>query len=97
MAHFGAEPKWPKNVLSELSAQFAAAGLEVERAEDWSGKLTFTDVAAVIYFLRAVPWLVDDFSVDRCLPQLAALQDRLERLGKLDFAANHFLLLARRR
>ena len=97
MAHFGARPKWPKNVLGEVSAQFTAAGLDVERAEAWSGTATFADVGAVIYFLRAVPWLVDDFSVDSHLPQLATLQERLERLGKLEFATDYFLLLAQRR
>jgi hypothetical protein len=97
MAHFGAEPKWPNNVLGEHCAQFTAAGLDVELAQEWSGKATFADVGAVIYFLRAVPWLVDDFSVDGFLPQLAALQARLERLGKLEFAVSQFLLLAKRR
>jgi hypothetical protein len=97
MAHFGVEPKWPKNVLGEVSVQFAAAGLDVELAQEWSGTATFADVGAVIYFLRAVPWLVDDFSVDRHLPQLATLQDRLGRLGKLEFTTSYFLLLAKRR
>jgi hypothetical protein len=97
MAHFGAEPKWPQNTLADVSARFTAAGLDVERGEAWSGKATFADVGAVIYYLRAVPWLVDGFSIDRCLPQLAALQARLERSGKLEFGVGGFLLLARRR
>lgn len=97
MAHFGAEPKWPDNVLGEHCTKFEAAGLDVELAQEWSGAATFTDVGAVIYFLRAVPWLVDDFSIDRFLPELAALQDRLEQTGKLEFAVSQFLLQARRR
>jgi hypothetical protein len=97
MAHFGAAPKWPTNTLDQICAQFAAAGCAVELAEEWSGKATFTDVGAVIYFLRAVPWLVDGFSVDRFLPQLEALQQRLERVGTLEFTENRFLLAAQRR
>ena len=97
MAHFGAKPKWPNNVLGDVSARFAAAGLDVELAQEWSGKATFADVGAVIYFLRAVPWLVDDFSIDRHLPQLATMQERFERLGELAFETSYFLLLARRR
>lgn len=97
MAHFGAKPKWPGNVLCEVSAQFTAADFDVELAQEWFGKVTFADVGAVIYYLRAVPWLVDDFSIDSHLPQLAALQDRLDRLGRLEFAMDYFLLLARRR
>jgi hypothetical protein len=97
MACFGAAPKWPKNTLADTCAGFAAAGCDVELAEEWTGKVTFTDVGAVIYFLRAVPWLVDGFSLDRFLPQLQALQQRLERTGTLEFTENRFLLIARRR
>jgi SAM-dependent methyltransferase len=97
MAHFDAAPKWPTNTLDRSCAQFAAADCAVELAQEWRGKVTFTDVGAVIYFLRAVPWLVDDFSLDRFLPQLEALQQRLERRGTLAFTENRFLLVARRR
>ena len=97
MACFGAAPKWPTNTLGDISAGFAAADCEVELAEEWTGQVTFTDVGAIIYFLRAVPWLVDGFSLDRCMPQLAALQQRLERRGALEFTENRFLLVARRR
>jgi hypothetical protein len=97
MAHFGARPKWPGNVLGEMSAQFAAVGLDVQRAEEWSGSVAFTDVGAVVYYLRAVPWLVDDFSIETHLPQLATLQQKLEQEGALEFATSYFLLLAQRR
>jgi hypothetical protein len=42
-----------------------AADLEVERREDWRGETSFADVGALVYCLRAVPWTVPDFSVDR--------------------------------
>lgn len=35
--------------------------------------------AVIVYYLKAVPWLVDGFSVETHLPHLLALQGQLER------------------
>ncbi|HUZ13401.1 MAG TPA: hypothetical protein VMU93_11170 [Caulobacteraceae bacterium] len=97
IAHFGARPRWPGNVLGAVAAQFAVAGFDVELAEESSGVASFADVGAVVYYLKAVPWLVDGFGVEAHLPRLQALQQRLEARGRLEFATNSFLLLATRR
>ncbi|MFN2109014.1 MAG: SAM-dependent methyltransferase, partial [Anaerolineae bacterium] len=72
------------------------AGLTIVTAEDWSGAFTFMDVGAVVYYLKAVPWLVPGFSVATHLDSLLALQDKLEKEGELPFAAKKFLIEARK-
>lgn len=71
-------------------------GLWVERAEAWTGTLTFTDVGAIVYYLKAVPWIVQDFSVDTHLPYLLALQKQVDRGEELRFSAAKYLLQARK-
>jgi hypothetical protein len=71
------------------------AGLEVVRVQDWSGRLVFADVGAVVYQLKNVPWLVPNFSVDRYLHDLRRLQERLDAEGELVFSARKYLLQAR--
>jgi hypothetical protein len=92
LATFGAEPQWPDETLTSNVPKLEAAGLTVVQAEDWSGTLVFTDVGAIVYYLRAVPWLVPGFSVDTHLDTLLELHSRLERGEGLVFQARKYLI-----
>jgi SAM-dependent methyltransferase len=96
MAVFGATPQWPDATLANCVAWIEDAGLTIVTAEDWTGAFTFTDVGAIVYYLKAVPWLVPGFSVRMHLDRLLALQDRLEKERELSFAAKKFLIEARK-
>lgn len=96
MAVFGARPQWPDANLDHEAGRLREAGLSIDRAEGWSGALTFTDVGAVVYYLHAVPWLVPGFTVATHADALFALQSRLERGEPLAFAAGLYLLEARK-
>jgi SAM-dependent methyltransferase len=95
-ACFGAAPKWPESTLSNAIANAQAAGLEIVHAEAWVGRTVFRDVGALVYFLKAIPWLVDDFSVDGHLAALGRLQGELEAAGQLVFSSSRYLLQARK-
>jgi len=96
MAVFGATPQWPDETLVNSVAWLESAGLDIVVAEDWSGTFCFSDVGAIVYYLRAVPWLVNGFSVETHLDGLVALQQKLDHGEKLCFAAKKFLIEARR-
>lgn len=96
MAVFGAEPQWPDETLANCVTWIQDAGLTIVTAEDWTGKFTFTDVGAIAYYLKAIPWIVPGFSVSTHLDGLLALQARLEEEGALSFAAKKFLIEARK-
>jgi SAM-dependent methyltransferase len=96
MAVFGASPQWPDETLADCVAWIKDAGLTIVTAEDWSGTFTFTDVGAIVYYLKAVAWLVPGFSVATHLDGLLTLQARLEKGGELRFAAKKFLIEARK-
>ncbi|HLD01635.1 MAG TPA: hypothetical protein VJC10_02045 [Patescibacteria group bacterium] len=48
-------------------------GFVIKRSKMWEERITFTDVGAVVYFLKAIPWIVESFSVDNYLPYLGKL------------------------
>lgn len=93
----GARPQWPSSSLERYVPLLEAAGLEILDAQNWTGELTFTDVGAVVYYLRAVPWLVPGFSVESHSPQLHQLQSRVDRGDALTFEAPKYLIHARKR
>jgi SAM-dependent methyltransferase len=94
IAAFNARPQWPEATSERYVPQLNAAGLTIADTQEWSGRLSFTDVGAIIYYLKAVPWLVPGFSVETHLPYLLALERRLESGDGLAFVARKYLIEA---
>jgi SAM-dependent methyltransferase len=92
---FGAEASPAPNTLSSVSAQLETHGLTIVRGEAWTGRQTFSDVGALVYFLRAIPWIVHGFSVDAHGAVLEALQARTDAGAPLSFSIERFLVEAR--
>ena len=55
LAAFDARPQWPNATAERYLPRIKDAGLEIINHQDWCGKLIFTDVGAIIYYLKAVP------------------------------------------
>jgi SAM-dependent methyltransferase len=96
LAAFDAKPQWPDATPEKYLPRLKAAGLEIVDHQEWSGELIFTDVGAIVYYLKAVPWLVPGFSVKSHLKYLFNLQDRLENKEPLTFIARKYLIEARK-
>jgi hypothetical protein len=91
LAAFDAKPQWPTSTLDKYVPRLKAAGLTMVNTQEWSGTLAFTDVGAIAYYLKAVPWLVPGFSVETHLSYLLKLQSRLENGEALAFVARKYL------
>ena len=94
LAVFDAKPQWPEATLEKYMPQLKAAGLAIANAQEWSGQLSFTDVGAIVYYLKAVPWLVPGFSAETHSKHLLTLQRRLESGDGLAFVARKYLIEA---
>ncbi len=93
-ALFGARPPWPDSTPEKYVPELKAAGLAVTHAQEWRGRLSFTDVGAIVYYLRAVTWLVPGFSVDAHVETLLDLHARRQRGAPLSFAARLYVIEA---
>jgi SAM-dependent methyltransferase len=96
LAVFEARPQWPDATPERYVPRLEAVGLRMVERREWSGRLAFTDVGAIVYYLKAVPWLVPGFSVESHLRPLLALQRRLESGAGLAFTARKYLLEAQK-
>lgn len=94
IAMFDTKPQWPDATPEKYVPQLKAAGLTIVDTQEWSGQLAFTDVGAIVYYLKAVPWFVPGFSVDTHSEYLLALQGRLESGEGLAFLARKYLIEA---
>ena len=94
LAAFDARPQWPDAIPEKYITRLQTAGLDITDQQNWSGALTFTDVGALVYYLKAVPWLVPGFSVESHLSYLLRLQKQLEQGRSLKFTARKYLIEA---
>lgn len=77
-----------------LAAQ--RAGLVVTGLRRATLRVELFDVAAVVHFLRKVPWTVPGFTVERYRDRLAALHDEISRTGSFVCHSTRFLVEAAR-
>ena len=93
---FGKNPKWEQNTLENVKNQMIKQGFKIIEFDEWTGKIIFKDVGALVYLLKAVPWLVDDFSVDKYLSKLEELHKKIKIQEELSYTAKRFYILAQK-
>ncbi|MGQ9515214.1 MAG: methyltransferase domain-containing protein [Thermoproteota archaeon] len=93
---FDCMPQWPFFTLDFILKRIALSGLVVEIAQEWEGKTFFKDVGAIVYYLKAIPWIVPGFTVDSHSKYLLKLQERMDKEGKLSFSQRLLLIKARK-
>ena len=91
---FGQRGEYLHVNLANCRQGLESAGLIIERAQDWTGETTFSDMGALVYFLHAAPWSApDDFSVERYADSLLRLHVERQPLA---FSCRRFILQARK-
>lgn len=56
--------------------------------------LRFYDVGAIIYYLKAIPWQVPDFSVEKYEEKLREIHNIIEKKGYLEIRTHRFYIVA---
>lgn len=77
--------------------QLREADLEVVEAREEYPETIFTDIGAVVYYLRAVPWQVPDFTVATYRDRLEALHTHIVAENGLRLRGSSFYLEAVKR
>jgi len=96
LAAFDAKPQWPVATPEKYLPVLQATRLHLVDLQEWSGRLAFTDVGAIVYYLKAIPWLVSGFSVESHWKYLLKLQERLDTGEELVFHARKYLIEVRK-
>jgi len=90
------EDRRPRFDLSFAVRQLRAAGFHIDRAEEADTPTVFFDTAAVVYYLKAVPWAVDAFDPSgRDRIALERIHDRLVTEGQLVLRGSSLMIDAR--
>jgi SAM-dependent methyltransferase len=81
---------------SRAVADAERAGLSVVDLRETRLRMTFSDVASVVYFLRKVFWMVPDFTVDAYRDRLLVIHELITDRGPFVAHSTRFLIEARR-
>ncbi|KGX90276.1 class I SAM-dependent methyltransferase [Pontibacillus marinus] len=80
--------------LDTAKAELEKSGFEIQGSQEYFPYTRFYDVGAIVYFLKAIPWQIEDFSVDRYFDNLFHIHRMIEDQGYIDVHAHRFIIKA---
>lgn len=80
--------------LEHARAQLETASFKVVKADEEFPLTSFTDVGAIAYYLKAIPWQIPDFTVNLYSDRLEGLEHRVQAEGSIKVRSHRFLLVA---
>lgn len=87
-------PDWD---LAIARAALETRGFRVHRADEFFPITRYADLGALVWYLKAIPWQIPDFTVDSYADRLVALHHQVERTKTpIDVGFHLFLLVAQR-
>lgn len=81
--------------LIKCIEMFKDAGMEIIDFNEYIGKMKFTDIGAVAYYLKCIPWQVSDFSINKYFKKLDIMNGIIEKNGYIDFILHRFFIMVR--
>ena len=69
-------------------------GFDILETDEAFPTQRFFDVGALIYYLKAIPWQIEDFSVSAYRDQLFLVHQMIDKNGFIDVKQHRFLLVA---
>jgi SAM-dependent methyltransferase len=88
------EEHWNLEIATQ---ELQSAGFEILDKKEEFPKTVFLDVGAVVFYLKAIPWKIQDFNVERYRKQLAELHQQVLAEGKLEVTSHRFYVEASKR
>ena len=72
------------------------AGWQIIEQKEVFSVTRFYDVGAIVYYLKAIPWEVPDFSIENYWQRLLEIHHLFQREGHIDIPFHTFFLVARK-
>lgn len=71
-------------------------GLTVLKNKECITKTRFYDVGAIAYYLKCIPWQIEDFTVDKYFDRLVHINNIIEKEDYIDIICHRFLVIAKK-
>jgi SAM-dependent methyltransferase len=77
-------------------AYLAQAGLEVVMQREAFTEMVFYDVGAIVYLLKAIPWQVPDFTIEKYYDRLVTIHNHIQTTGQFIASKHRYYIEARK-
>lgn len=74
--------------------QLERAGFQIVDQQEAYPETVFSDVGAVVFYLKAIPWQIPDFTTEKYYDRLHELHDHIQKKGALTTESHRFLIEA---
>ncbi len=81
-------------ILDYAVKELEAAGWRIVEQRENFPVTRFFDVGAIVYYLKAIPWQVPDFSVEKYFDKLIEIHNHIQTQNYLDVHDHRFLIVA---
>jgi hypothetical protein len=82
--------------LAYAAKGIGETGFQIIQQQEAFPLVRFYDIGAVVYYLKAIPWQVPDFSIDSYIDALWDIHQRIQRDGFIEAHDHRFLIVARK-
>ena len=89
----GRDAEWN---LAAATRDLEAAGFHLLEGREEFPITRYFDVGAIVYYLKAIPWEIPDFSVEKYFDRLVEIHHRIEAEGYVDILFHQFFVKAQR-
>ena len=86
-------PNWN---LKFVTDELTSCGFKVVEEMEEVAYLRFFDVGAIVYYLIAIPWMIEDFTVEKYKGKLLYLHHYIKRHGHFDMVFERLFVIARK-
>ena len=70
------------------------AGLKITEQKEDIVKTRFYDIGAIVFYLKAIPWQVPGFTVEKYFEKLKYIYNQIQENGYIDFTCHRFFAIA---
>ncbi len=91
----GFVPPLPLHNLENESKRFTAAGFRLMYQNQSYKKTTFTDIGALCYYAKQIPWEFPGFSVQAMQEKLLKLHEHCQKYGTVETVSHRFIIIAK--
>lgn len=82
--------------LDYASKELSDVGIKVVEEKEAFPRSRFFDIGAVVYYLKAIPWQVPDFSIEEYRSELAGIHEKLIKEDYIDVTSHYFLIISQK-
>jgi hypothetical protein len=80
------------NLIKNME-MFKKAGMEIMEFDENIGKMKFIDIGAFVYYLKCIPWQINDFTIDKYYNKLEIINEIIEKNGYINFIEHRFYMV----